>query len=112
MAGGNSWFQYKTDGNAIFAINMDTSNGESVANAKLTSALIPVLSRSAIRPRYANYASADGRYKRRIVICDPVDVATIPVAIFALVEGQTPDLILGSIIGERRRIAKVGNTGL
>lgn len=112
MAGGNSWFQYKSDAGPLFAVNMDTTNAEAVANAVLTSVNTPVLSKSAIRPRYANYSSTNGLYKRRIVICDPAAIATLPAVISILIEGQTPDLVLGSVIGERRRIARVLNTGL
>jgi hypothetical protein len=77
MAGSLSYFDYKGDTGAVYAVKMDTSNGIAVGNTAATPGTdSPPKS---LKPRYFVYGTADGLRKRKIIVGDPLTVATPPV---------------------------------
>lgn len=81
MAGSLKYFVYTDDNAQTWAIRMDESNGEAVGNDDYDAADVGILYEIPrnIKPRYATYRTPDGRYSRRVVVCDPAaTAATLP----------------------------------
>lgn len=70
MSGSLKYFRYQSDNGQTYGIKADESNGEAIGNADLTAADVGVtgLPRN-IRERFAVYRSADGKYTRKIPVC-------------------------------------------
>lgn len=83
MAGSKKWFEYVTSTGDTFAILMDESNGEAVANVDYieTSTAVYALPRN-VQPRRATYRSLDGKLSRTIVVGNAAaTAATLPQSI-------------------------------
>lgn len=107
MAGSIKTFEYTTDAGDTFAVRMDESNGEAVGNADYTDSSTATffLPRN-IEARRAEYLSADGLYKRSIIVTsNTATTASLPASIDVQDgNGGTVTVLLSSLTGEKATI--------
>lgn len=117
MAGSMKYFQYQAGNGNTYAIWMDESNGEHVENADVTGADsdLVALPRN-IKPRFAMYRSADGRYNRKIYVSSrtkTIDQLPDTLSITPEGGGTAVVLALAYFQGERVvRLVRGTDTGL
>jgi len=116
MAGSNRFFAYVDDLGELWAVNRDESATEEVngtAAAVTPASGTPILTgKGHIEPRYLNYNSSDGLYRRKIIFLSNTTaaLASAPVSITLDAEGGTIALQLTSYVGERRRYVPNSDT--
>lgn len=108
MAGSLKFFKYTTSGGTEYAIKMDESNGEAIANTDLAAgdAALPGLPRN-ITPRYVLYRSADGLTTRKIPVTgNTIDLTDLPATFTVanpVIAGAAITVLRQSLVGEIQR---------
>lgn len=108
MAGGKSWFDYATNDGTAFAIFMDTTNGQAVANgaAAVGTRTLP----RGVKPRVAVY-KAPGPYVKRIPVQSQAGLSGVPTTLTMEVPGGSAVFKLANVEGEKEKRSQ-DNTGL
>lgn len=114
MSGSIRWYVYTSDAGVDYAIQADKSNVAAVnASGAAAPATLPIAAVPRnIKPRYALYVDDTGKYRRKVVLLKPSDVAALTSTSSFTPQGETVTVKLSSIVGEKLRLPRLTDTGL